>query len=399
MKAPYEGHPGEATLMKRLTVLLQSEAGSVLPMLAAALLALLFANSPWELVPNQLLDTKLTIAFGTADLSKPLLLWINDGLMAVFFLLVGLEIKREVVEGELSRPAQVALPIAGAIGGIAVPSAIYVAFNWTSPGTLQGWAIPAATDIAFAVAILASLGERVPRGLKLFLLTLAIVDDLAAIVIIAIFYVSDLSLFSLGLAAVCILVLIGLNISGVRRNGPYLLVGIVLWICVLKSGVHATLAGVALAFCLPLAYPTTVPDERPFLKLEHALAPWVSFLVLPAFAFANSGLDLGGISAVMVRDPVTLGIVAGLFLGKQLGIFAGAAALVRLGFARLPAGVTWTQVYGPGVCGGIGFTMSLFIGTLAFDDDAHMPLVRLGVLAGSLLSAAMGWAMLRLSKT
>ena len=398
MKAPYEGHPGEATLMKRLTVLLQSEAGSVLPMLAAALLALLFANSPWEWVPNQLLDTKLTIAFGTADLSKPLLLWINDGLMAVFFLLVGLEIKREVVEGELSRPAQVALPIAGAIGGIAVPSAIYAAFNWTTPGTLQGWAIPAATDIAFAVAILASLGNRVPRGLKLFLLTLAIVDDLAAIVIIAVFYTADLSTLSLVLAGLCILVLVGLNLAGVRRTGIYLLVGIVLWVCVLKSGVHATLAGVVLAFCLPLRYPAADPDRRPFIELEHALKPFVSFLVLPAFAFANSGLNLGGISLAMLGDPVTLGIVAGLFLGKQLGIFAGAAALIGLGAARLPAGATWTRLYGVGACGGIGFTMSLFIGMLAFEGDVHEPLVQLGVLAGSILSAAMGWAILRFSR-
>jgi NhaA family Na+:H+ antiporter len=384
--------------MKRLTALLQSEAGSALPLLAAALLALAFANSPFDWVPNQLLGTRLTVDFGGAGLSKPLLLWINDGLMAVFFLLVGLEIKREVVEGELSRPAQVALPIAGAVGGIAVPAAIYAAFTWTDPLALHGWAIPAATDIAFAVAILASLGERVPRGLKLFLLTLAIVDDLAAIVIIAVFYTADLSTLSLILAGLCIVVLVGLNIAGIRRTTPYLLVGLVLWVCVLKSGVHATLAGVVLAFCLPLAYPTEAPDERPYLRLEHALMPWVYFLVLPAFAFANSGLSLGGITAGMVRDPITLGIVAGLFLGKQLGIFAGAALLVRLGVARLPIGATWRQLYGAGVCGGIGFTMSLFIGTLAFEGEEHLPLVRLGVLAGSLLSAGLGWVLLRSSK-
>ena len=384
--------------MKRLTAILNSDAGSVLPMLAAALLALLFANSPWDWVPNQVLDTKLTVAFGAAGLSKPLLLWINDGLMAVFFLLIGLEIKREVVEGELSRPAQVALPIAGAIGGIVVPAAIYVAFNWKTPATLQGWAIPSATDIAFAVAILAALGDRVPRGLKLFLLTLAIVDDLAAIVIIAVFYTADLSTLSLALAGLCILALLGLNLAGVRRIGPYLLIGIVLWVCVLKSGVHATLAGVVLAFCLPLRYPAADPDRRPFIELEHGLKPWVSFLVLPAFAFANSGLSLGGISLAMLGDPVTLGIVAGLFLGKQLGIFAGAALLIRLGAARLPAGATWMRLYGVGACGGIGFTMSLFIGMLAFEDDAHAPLVRLGVLAGSILSAALGWAILRFSR-
>lgn len=384
--------------MDRLKTLLQSEAGSALPLLAGAILALLFANSPWAAMPARLLATKLTIDFGGAGLAKPLLLWINDGLMAVFFLLVGLEIKREVVEGELSRPAQVALPIAGALGGILVPAAIYAAFTWANPVTLHGWAIPSATDIAFAVAILAALGERVPRGLKLFLLTLAIVDDLAAIVIIAIFYTADLSTLSLALAGLCILALIGLNVSGVRRNAPYLLIGLVLWVCVLKSGVHATLAGVVLAFGLPLRYRSDEPEHRPFLELEHALKPWVSFLVLPAFAFANSGLGLGDITTAMLRDPVTLGIVLGLFLGKQLGIFAGAAALVAVGAARLPSGATWRQLYGAGVCGGIGFTMSLFIGTLAFEGDAHEALVRLGVIVGSVLSAALGWSILRFSR-
>ncbi len=237
-----------------------------------------------------------------------------------------------------------------------------------------------------------------PGGLKLFLLTLAIVDDLAAIVIIAIFYTNDLSTLSLMLAGLCILALLALNFAGVRRSGPYLLIGIALWVCVLKSGVHATLAGVVLAFCLPLAYRTTAPEQRPYIHLEHALQPWVSFFVLPVFAFANSGLGLGGITAAMVRDPVTLGIVAGLFLGKQLGIFAGAASLIALGVAGLPAGASWRQLYAVGVCGGIGFTMSLFIGTLAFDGEQHLPLVRLGVLAGSLLSAALGYALLRLPK-
>jgi NhaA family Na+:H+ antiporter len=384
--------------MKRLTALLQSEAGSAVPLLAAAVLALILANTPFDWVPNQMLATNLTVAFGTLGLSKPLLLWINDGLMAVFFLLIGLEIKREVAEGELSRPSQVALPIAGALGGIVLPAAIYVAFTWQNPLALRGWAIPSATDIAFAVALLAALGKRVPGGLKLFLLTLAIVDDLAAIVIIAIFYTNDLSTLSLILAGLCILALLALNIAGVRRNGPYLLVGIALWVCVLKSGVHATLAGVVLAFCLPLAYRTTAPEQRPYIRLEHALQPWVSLFVLPVFAFANSGLGLGDITVAMVRDPVTLGIVAGLFLGKQLGIFAGAATLIGLGVARLPTGASWRQLYAVGICGGIGFTMSLFIGTLAFEDEQHLPLVRLGVIAGSLLSAAFGYALLRLPK-
>ena len=381
--------------MSKLKALLKSEAGSALPLLAAAVLALVLANSPLEPVLAALLDTRLGTTVGGIDLGKTVLHWINDGLMVVFFLLVGLEIKREVVEGELSKPSQVALPIAGAFGGIALPAAIYAAFTWSDRAALHGWAIPSATDIAFAVAILAALGKRVPAGLKLFLLTLALVDDLAAIVIIAIFYTADLSALSLVMAGGCMLVLVGLNLLGVRRTGPYLLVGVVLWLCVLKSGVHATLAGVVLAFCIPLAYPAPTPADRPYLKLEHALMPWVSFLVLPAFAFANSGLSLSGITASMVRDPVTLGIVAGLFLGKQLGIFAGAAALIRLGWAHLPDGASWGQLYAVGACGGIGFTMSLFIGTLAFPTDAQAALVRLGVLVGSLLSAALGYALLR----
>ncbi|MBS0221185.1 MAG: Na+/H+ antiporter NhaA [Proteobacteria bacterium] len=385
--------------MKRLKALLQGEAGSALPLLVAAALALLFANSPLDWMPDTLFATRLSVDFGGVGLSKPLLLWINDGLMAVFFLQVGLEIKREVVEGELSQPAQVVLPIAGAIGGMAVPAVIYAASTWNDPIALRGWAIPSATDIAFAVAVLAALGERVPRAAKLFLLTLAIVDDLASILIIAIFYTSDLSVLSLVLASLCIAVLLALNFTGVRRTGPYLLVGIMLWVCVLESGVHATLAGVVLAFCLPLAREAGAPDERPYIRLEHALSPWVSFLVLPAFAFANAGLTFAGITTDMARDPVTLGIGLGLFLGKQLGIFAGAALSIGLGFAQRPRRTSWLQLYGAAVCGGIGFTMSLFIGTLAFEGDDHAPLVRLGVLAGSLLSAALGWTILRFSRS
>ncbi len=368
-------------------------------MLAAAVLVLVLANSPLYWVLDEVLQTKLVVTFADHGVAKPLLLWINDGLMAVFFLLVGLEIKREVLEGELSRPSEVALPIAGALGGMLLPAAIYVAFAWGDRVALRGWAIPSATDIAFAVAIMAALGRRVPPGLRLFLLTLAIVDDLASIVIIAAFYTANLSTLSLALAGLCIVVLIGLNLAGVRRSGPYLVIGVALWVCVLKSGVHATLAGVVLAFCLPLAYATDQPEERPFVRLEHALAPWVSFLVLPAFAFANAGLHVAHLSATMVLAPVTLGIVAGLFIGKQVGIFAAAAILIRLGLARLPQGAGWRQLYGAGACGGIGFTMSLFIGTLAFPDDHHEQLVRLGVIVGSLLSAALGYTTLRMSKS
>jgi NhaA family Na+:H+ antiporter len=366
--------------MKRWAAFLQSDAGSAVPLLAAALLALLLANSPLD----EAVAHFLHIEIAKASLAH----WIDDGLMVLFFLLVGMEIKREVVVGELSRPAQVALPIAGAVGGIVLPAALYAAFNWHDRAALNGWAIPSATDIAFAVAIIGALGpKRVSPSLRLFLLTLAIVDDLAAIVIIAIFYTAQLSTLALLLAGLCILVLVALNALGVRRMLPYLLVGIVLWLCVLDSGVHATLAGVVLALCLPLG--------ESFDRLEHGLKPWVMFLVLPLFAFANSGLNLGAVGGAMVRDPIVLGIVAGLFLGKQLGIFAGAASLIALGVAKLPAGANWRQLYGAGVCGGIGFTMSLFIGTLAFDGNGQLARVQLGVLVGSLLSAALGYAMLR----
>jgi NhaA family Na+:H+ antiporter len=366
--------------MKRWAAFLQSDAGSALPLLAAAVLALVLANSPLDEAVVRLLD--IEIAKGS------LAHWIDDGLMVVFFLLVGMEIKREVVQGELSRPSQVALPIAGALGGIVVPAAIYAGLNWHDADALTGWAIPSATDIAFAIAIIGALGpQRVSPSLRLFLLTLAIVDDLAAIVIIAIFYTAKLSTLALLLAGLCVAVLLALNRLGVRRMWPYLLVGILLWLCVLDSGVHATLAGVVLAFCLPLG--------EEFDGLEHGLKPWVLFLVLPLFAFANSGLNLGAVSGAMVRDPIVLGIAAGLFLGKQLGVFAAAAALIALGLARLPAGANWRQLYGAGACGGIGFTMSLFIGTLAFEGNGRLALVQLGVLAGSLLSAALGYAMLR----
>jgi Na+:H+ antiporter, NhaA family len=365
--------------MKRWLAFLQSDAGSAVPLLAAAALALALANSPFGAAVVHLLHLKV------ADDS--LVHWIDDGLMVLFFLTVGMEIKREALVGELSRPSQVALPVAGAVGGILLPAAIYAAFNWHDRAALSGWAIPSATDIAFAAAIVGVLGAaRVPPSLRLFLLTLAIVDDLAAIALIAVFYTAKLSTLALLLAGLCIAVLAALNALGVKRMLPYLLVGLLLWLCVLDSGVHATLAGVVLAFCLPLG--------EAFDRLEHVLRPCVLYLVLPLFAFANFGLDLGAADAAMVRDPIVIGIVVGLFLGKQLGIFAGAASLIALGVAQLPAGATWRQLHGVAVCGGIGFTMSLFIGTLAFENDGKLALVRLGVLAGSLLSASLGYALL-----
>ncbi len=384
-------------MIVRLRSFFSSDAGAAVPLLAATVLALVLANSPLAHAVEALLHATVggTIMLGGAglDLAKPVAHWINDGLMVIFFLLVGMEIKREVAEGELSQLSKVALPVAGAVGGSVLPAFIYACFTWKDPVALNGWAISSATDIAFAVAVLSALGKRVPLGLKLFLLTLAIVDDLAAIVVIAIFYTSQLSAISLALAGVCLSALLALNLAGVRRFTPYLVLGIVLWLCVLKSGVHATLAGVALAFLLPLKGGAEPRENRAFVKLEHALKPWVSFLVMPVFAFANSGLNLAGITPEMATNPITLGIVAGLFFGKQFGVFAASWALIRLGLARLPDGATWGQLYGVSACAGIGFTMSLFIGTLAFSDPALQPMVRLGVLVASLLSAALGYVL------
>ena len=387
---------GRVLPVNRLKAFIGSEAASALPVLGAAILALVLANSPLAGAIHDLLHGKLTVDYGGIGLSKPLLLWINDGLMAVFFLLVGLEIKREVVEGSLSRPSQVALPIAGAAGGMIVPAAIYVAFNWGNGETLRGWAIPAATDIAFSLGVLAALGSRVPLTLKVFLTTLAIVDDLGAIVIIAIFYTSALSFQALALAAFCIAGLAILNLAGVRRIGPYLLIGVVLWVSVLKSGVHATLAGVVLAMFIPLTSAGEPDEARPAIHLEHILKPWSAWFIMPVFAFANAGLSLGDLSLASLFEPVPLGIAAGLFVGKQVGIVLGAGLLIGLGFAAMPAGGSWRQLYGVSILGGIGFTMSLFIGTLAFTDASQESQVRLGVLAGSLISAVVGYLVLRL---
>ena len=364
--------------------------------MACAVAALAAANSPWAATYHELWSTPVAVGVGPYQLSLSLHQWINDGLMALFFLLVGLEIKREVVEGALSRPSQVALPVMGALGGMMVPAAVYVAITWSDPTALRGWAIPAATDIAFSLGVLAALGSRVPLALKVFLTTLAIVDDLGAIVVIAIFYTSDLSPVALGLAAVFIAGLAILNFAGVRRLLPYLLLGALLWVSVLKSGVHATLAGVVLALFIPLKS-TGEPDEkRPAIRLEHVIKPWSAWLIMPVFAFANAGLPLGGLSLASLTAPLPLGILAGLFIGKQIGIMLGAGLLIATGMARMPQGATWRSLYGVSILGGIGFTMSLFIGTLAFPDDATREAqVRLGVLAGSILSAVAGWAVLR----
>ena len=373
-------------------------AGGILLLIAAAA-ALLLDNSPLAETYRSLLELHAGVTLGPLALEKSLLHWINDGLMAVFFLLVGLEIKREILEGELSSVRQVALPGLCALGGMAAPAAIYLLINRDTPESLSGWAIPAATDIAFAMGVMALLGKRVPEGLKIFLLALAIIDDLGAIVIIALFYTADLSLLSLGLAGLGILALVALNRAGVTRLAPYILIGIFIWICVLKSGVHATLAGVAIGLAIPLR--TKGAEEPPLRRLEHALHPWVTFAIMPVFAFANAGVPLfgpgGGVGLDTLLQPVTLGIAGGLFLGKQIGVLGIAAIGAAAGVLRLPQGATWPQMYGVALLTGIGFTMSLFIGTLAFASPEAAAPLRLGVLAGSILSAVVGYAVLRLA--
>ena len=318
--------------------------------------------------------------------------------MAIFFLLVGLEIKREIVMGELSDTAKVALPAIAAVGGMVVPAAIYAWVNWGDPVGIRGWAIPSATDIAFALGVLSLFGERVPVGLKIFLMTLAVLDDLGAIVIIALFYTSDLSVQALLLAGLALVVLLVLNRFGVTRIAPYILVGLVLWTCVLKSGVHATLAGVVTAMFIPARNPSD-PAHPPLTRLEHALHPWVAFGILPIFAFANAGVSLEGLSFSDLLQPIPLGIALGLVVGKQLGVFTFAWLAVKLGLARLPSGVNFRQVYGAAIICGIGFTMSLFIGMLAFENTAAGQVIatdKLGVLAGSLISALLGYVVLHL---
>lgn len=366
--------------------------GGIVLMLSAAL-AVLISNSPFGYLYDLLLETPVVIQVGALSLDKPLLLWINDGLMAIFFFLVGLEIKREIVEGRLASVRTAALPVIAAVGGMLVPALIYIAIVGADPVAIRGWAIPAATDIAFAVGVLALLGSRVPNALKVFLLALAIIDDLGAILIIALFYTSSLSLSVLGIAALGVAVLAYLNYRGVTRTALYVVTGLVVWVCVLKSGVHATLAGVVVALFIPLK--TNNREPSPLRHIEHNLAPWVSFGVVPIFAFGNAGVSLHGLSFDQLFTGIPLAIALGLFLGKQIGIMGFVWAAVRLGLARLPDEVTWAQVYGAAIIAGIGFTMSLFIGTLAFFDPQSGAAVRIGVLAGSILSATCGYLYLR----
>ncbi|SHN21913.1 Na+:H+ antiporter, NhaA family [Pseudomonas asturiensis] len=376
-----------------ITRFFQLEAAGGLLLIAAAALALFVNNSPLSWLYNAFLETPVVTQIGAVQIAKPLLLWINDGLMALFFLLIGLEVKREVLEGHLSKPSQIVLPGAAAIGGMVVPALIYVALNTGNPEALSGWAIPMATDIAFALGVLALLGKRVPVSLKLFLMTLAIIDDLGAIIVIALVYSGELSQLSLILAAVSIIALIVLNRLGVSKLAPYLLIGLVLWVCVLKSGVHATLAGVVLAFCIPLR---TRARTSPLLTLEHSLHPWIAYGILPLFAFANAGVSLAGVTMDSFTHPVPLGIAAGLLLGKTLGVFGLTWLAVKTRMASLPKDANWGHVLGVSILCGIGFTMSLFVGSLAFEPgvSAFAGEDRMGILTGSILSAIIGYGVM-----
>jgi Na+:H+ antiporter, NhaA family len=372
---------------------MRHDAASGIVLLGAAFLALILQNSPASWLYDGLLETPVTIGVGAILIDKPLLLWINDGLMAIFFFLVGLEIKRELMVGELSTRKQASLPVIAALGGMIVPALIYSTINWTDDIALHGWAIPAATDIAFAVGVLALLGPRVPTSLKVFLLALAIIDDLGAIVIIAFFYTSDLSLAALGLAAVGVALLAILNLRGVTHVAPYLLVGVFIWLCVLKSGVHATLSGVVTALAIPLTIPQG-ETQSPLVKLEEALHPWVTFGVLPLFAFGNAGVTLAGMTLEKVVSAIPMGIALGLFIGKPIGIFSFSLGAIGLKLAGKPEGATWAQLFGVAILGGIGFTMSLFIGMLAFVDTERAAEIRIGVLLGSIMSATVGYLVL-----
>jgi NhaA family Na+:H+ antiporter len=413
----------------------KASSGGIL-LIAATAVALVWANSPWGDTYSDLWQTKLTIGLGGFSLTKDLTHWINDGLMAVFFLVVGLEIKREILVGELSSPRRAALPIAAALGGAVVPAAIYVAINAGTEGA-SGWGIPMATDIAFALGVLALLGERAPIALKVFLTALAIVDDIVAVTVIALFYTSDISWVALAVGAAFLMALVGANLAGVGKPLVYGVLGIGLWLAFLKSGVHATIAGVLLAMTVPASSfidtgeflntsrglldhferagergdhvlsneerqavlhalnDTTEKLEPPLQEMEHALHPWVVFLIMPLFALVNAGVPLDGGLVESLTSPVALGIVAGLVLGKQLGVTLLAWLTVKLGVSELPEGITWRHVYGAGWLAGIGFTMSLFISDLAFAGGSLLNTAKLGILAASLIAGVVGWMILR----
>lgn len=378
----------------RRFVKLESASGILL--FAVAILALALDNSPFHSYYQEILHTNFVVKFGEAGLEKPLISWINEGLMAIFFLSVGLEIKREVISGELSSFTRIALPVIAAIGGIVVPAAIYAWFNWNDQYALKGWAIPTATDIAFALGVLSLLGNRVPLALKVYVMALAIFDDIGAIIIIAGYYTAEISGLILVFAVFCLFGLYLLNRYNVRKQEAYFFVGLVLWICVLKSGVHATLAGVAIAFAIPLRIDGE-PLISPLRDLESRLIPWVAFFVLPLFAFANAGVTFEGLEPKYLLGPLPMGIALGLLIGKQFGIFGASWLAIKSGLVPMPARINWLMLYGASLICGIGFTMSLFIGTLAFNEvgTPHAALVRFGVLVGSVLSGIFGYVIMR----
>ena len=381
-------------MLARLRRFAEMEAAGGIVLFAAAVLALVLANTVLSPVYEALLDLPVSVQVGALKIAKPFLLWVNDGLMAIFFMVVGLEVKREILEGSLSTLRGAATPAAAAIGGMAVPALVYVACVGADPAVLRGWAIATATDIAFALGVLALLGSRVPSSLRTFLLALAIIDDIGAILIIAFFYTEELSSTALILAAVGLAGLAALNFAGVIRRSGYMLLGLVVWVCVLKSGVHATLAGLLVGFAIPL---TAVDGSSPSHSLEHDLHPWVAFGVLPVFAFANAGVRFADIALADLLHPVQLGIELGLLIGKPLGVIGAIWVAVRAGFGTLPPGARWLHVCGVGMLTGIGFTMSLFISTLAFPLEGYDADIRLSVLLGSAASALGGYFLLRRS--
>ena len=385
------------TIIDDLNEFIKKESSAGIVLIFVTIVALILRNSPLTDLYDAFLHTPVEVKFGALNIAKPLFLWINDGLMAVFFFLVGLEVKREILEGELSSWSKVSLPLVAAVGGMVVPALVYVFFNYGDETAMRGWAIPTATDIAFALGILSLLGSRVPVALKIFLMALAIIDDLGAIVIIALFYTTELSVTSIVVASLALVVLIAMNRFKVIKSAAYILVGIILWVSVLKSGVHATLAGVALAFCIPIS--STRPNGTKFSMLkemEHNLHHWVAFFILPLFAFVNAGVDLTSISMNQMFDPVPLGILLGLFVGKQVGVFGFSYLAIKLKLATLPTGVNFKQLYGVSILTGIGFTMSLFVNSLAFVDDTLFAYTdKLAVLIGSFLSGIVGYLILK----
>jgi NhaA family Na+:H+ antiporter len=377
---------------------IKKESAAGILLIIATIMALLLENSFMSTFYTSFLHTPVEIRFGDLQIAKPLLLWVNDGLMAVFFLVIGLEIKREVQEGHLSSLSQITLPGIAALGGMIVPALIFMAFNRGEDFSMNGWAIPTATDIAFALGILSLLGKRVPVSLKVFLMALAIIDDLGAILIIAFFYTSELSTMSITIAAISLLILFIMNRMHVAIKSAYIVVGIILWVSVLKSGVHATLAGVALAFMIPLSSKDKEGNHFSMAKeMEYDLHNWVAYMILPLFAFVNAGVDLQGISIEEMAGPVPLGIMLGLFIGKQVGVFGFSWLAIKMGLASLPQGSNWTLMYGVSVLTGIGFTMSLFVDTLAYNDtQIYHYADKLAILLGSFLSAIVGYLILYL---